>query len=76
MHLLLSIALPPQLRLVRVFMECLEFVQLCSGQVGHSALEKVTYTLRVQWCLSKWYQFSGKHDGAIQALTMVSVTGL
>lgn len=48
------------------------FVELCHGLVGSSALEKVTYTLRVQWCLGKWAQLSGDHDSAIQALTMVS----
>lgn len=54
------------------FLECLSFVEHCDGMVGSSALEKVRYTLRVRWCVAKWYVFSGNHDIAIQALSLVS----
>ena len=56
----------------RSFLECLAFVQHCDGMVGLSALEKVKFTLRVQWVSGKWHLLSGNHDDAVQALTMVS----
>ena len=56
----------------RSFADCLVFVEQCSGMVGHSALEKLKYTLRVQWCVAKWHQFSSNHSASLQALTMVS----
>ena len=56
----------------RSFLQCLSFVRHCDGLVGGSALGTVTFTLRVQWCLAKWELYSGNHDSAMHALTLVS----
>ncbi len=62
------------LKASKPFTECLSFAEHCSGLVGKDPLEKVTYTLRVQWCLAKWYKHSN-NNGAIRALIMVCVGG-
>ena len=54
------------------FLQCLSFVRHCDGLVGDTALETVKFTLRVQWCMSKWQMLTRDQDSAIQSLTMVS----